>query len=42
MIRKDTPEYLHSDNGGQFIAKELHAWLDKMDVAPMYILPESP
>ena len=42
MLRKGTPEYLRSDNGSEFIAKHLIAWLSEMDVAPMYITPGSP
>lgn len=26
------PEYIHSDNGNEFRAKELVKWLDKLDV----------
>lgn len=42
MARKGTPEYLRSDNGSEFIAKHLRAWLSEMEVSPMYITPGSP
>lgn len=42
MVRKETPEYLRSDNGSEFIANHLREWLSEMDVAPMYIAPGSP
>jgi transposase InsO family protein len=42
MARKGTPEYLRSDNGSEFIAKHLRAWLSEMEIVPMYIAPGSP
>lgn len=41
MLRKGTPEYLRSDNGSEFIAKHLRAWLSEMDVSTMYITLEA-
>jgi len=42
MVRKGAPEYLRSDNGSEFIAKHLRAWLSELDVSTMYITPGSP
>jgi len=42
MIRRGTPEYIRSDNGSEFIARNLQELLKTMEVAPMYILPGSP
>ena len=42
MLRKGVPEYLRSDNGSEFIAKHLRAWLMEMKVSMMYITPGSP
>lgn len=36
------PEHIRSDNGPEFIAKELRDWLGRRGVAPLYIEPGSP
>lgn len=40
--RKGTPAHIRSDNGPEFIAKKLIAWLNKLEVKPLYIHPRSP
>lgn len=42
MIERGTPAYIRSDNGPEFIAKRLRAWLGRIDVKPLYIEPGSP
>ena len=42
MITKGCPEYLRSDNGPEFIAKKLRAWLLNVGVITAYIEPGSP
>lgn len=42
MLRNGITEYLRSDNGSEFIAKRLRAWLSEMEVSTMYITPGSP
>jgi len=41
MIMHGNPEYIRSDNGGEFIAKELRKWLPDIDVKIAYITPGS-
>ena len=36
------PEYLRSDNGPEFIAKEVQRWLAENDIKTLYIEPASP
>ncbi len=36
------PEYIRSDNGSEFIAKELQRWLAKNNIKTIYIEPGSP
>lgn len=36
------PEHIRSDNGPEFIAKELKAWLKLLEVKPLYIEKGSP
>lgn len=36
------PEYLRSDNGGEFIAQGLKAWLERRGVKTVYIAPGHP
>ena len=36
------PVHIRSDNGPEFIAKRLRAWLDKLTVKPLFIEPGSP
>jgi Transposase and inactivated derivatives len=42
MILHGCPEYLRSDNGSEFIAKKLRAWLSGVGVITAYIEPGSP
>lgn len=42
FILKGTPDYIRSDNGPEFIAKELRDWLLRVDVNTLYIEPGSP
>ena len=36
------PEFIRSDNGSEFIAKELQAWLAAEKIKTIYIEPASP
>jgi len=42
MLGHGIPEYLRSDNGPEFIAKELRQWLAKLGTGTLYIEPGSP
>jgi len=42
FVAHGTPEHIRSDNGPEFIAKDLRAWLDRSGVGPLYIEPGSP
>ena len=42
MIDNGIPEYIRSDNGPEFIAKELRGWLSGIGVKTAYIEPGSP
>ena len=42
MIENGIPEYIRSDNGPEFIAKELRSWLSGIGVKTAYIEPGSP
>ena len=42
MITHGIPEYIRSDNGPEFIAKELRKWLSGIGVKTAYITPGSP
>ena len=42
MTTHGIPEYLRSDNGPEFIAKELRKWLQGVGATPLYIEPGSP
>jgi len=39
---RGVPVHLRSDNGSEFIAKPLRAWLDRLQVKPLFIEPGSP
>jgi transposase InsO family protein len=39
---RGVPKHIRSDNGPEFIAKELRAWLDRVGVSTLYIEPGSP
>ncbi|MBU3606989.1 IS3 family transposase [Polynucleobacter nymphae] len=42
MIENGIPEYIRSDNGPEFIAKDLRSWLSGIGVKTAYITPGSP
>ena len=39
---RGTPKFVRSDNGPEFVAKELREWLDQADVKTLFITPGSP
>jgi transposase InsO family protein len=42
MIEHGIPEYIRSDNGPEFVARELRKWLAQTGTATLYIEPGSP
>jgi putative transposase len=42
MKTRGTPRHLRSDNGPEFIAKALQAWLKRAKVGTLYVAPGSP
>ena len=42
MLVRGIPEYLRSDNGPEFVARELRHWLAKLGTGTLYIEPGSP
>jgi putative transposase len=42
MVMKGVPEHLRSDNGPEFVAKDLRQWLTDTGTKTMYIEPGSP
>ena len=42
MLSNGIPEYIRSDNGPEFVAKELRKWLGGIGVKTAYIEPGSP
>ena len=42
FITKGVPEYIRSDNGSEFTAKIVRAWLNTSGVRTLYIEPGSP
>jgi transposase InsO family protein len=42
FLAHGAPAFIRSDNGPEFIAKQLRAWLYKLDVKTLYIEPGSP
>ena len=42
FIIHGAPDYIRSDNGSEFIAKELRRWLQRIGVKTVYIEPGSP
>ena len=42
MLVRGIPEYLRSDNGPEFVARELRRWLAQLGTGTLYIEPGSP
>jgi putative transposase len=42
MLWRGIPEHIRSDNGPEFVAKELRKWLGNLGTGPLYIEPGSP
>ena len=42
FISRGIPDYIRSDNGPEFTAKEVRSWLGSLKVSPLYIEPGSP
>jgi transposase InsO family protein len=42
MVMKGVPEHLRSDNGPEFVAKDLRKWLAKTEAKALYIEAGSP
>jgi transposase InsO family protein len=42
FVNYGTPEYIRSDNGGEFTAKAVRHWLSRLAVQTLYIEPGSP
>lgn len=42
LMKHGKPEYIRSDNGPEFIAEALQAWLIKVGIKPLHIAPGSP
>jgi len=42
FVRRGAPRYIRSDNGGEFTAKRVRAWLSELQVNTLFIEPGSP
>ena len=42
IARRGAPAHLRSDNGPEFVALAVQAWLKEQNVGPLYIAPGSP
>ena len=42
LFRHGTPEYIRSDNGPEFAAEAMQAWLRRVGIKPIRIYPGSP
>ena len=42
FIRRGVPQYLRSDNGGEFTAHKVTRWLEQVGVQTLFIEPGSP
>ena len=42
FLRHDKPEFVRSDNGPEFVAEAMQAWLERVGVKPIRIYPGSP
>ena len=39
---RGAPQFIRSDNGPEFVARDLRKWLDQAEVATLYVAPGSP
>ena len=42
FVERGTPAYIRSDNGPEFTAKAVRAWLERLEVGTLFIEPGSP
>lgn len=42
FLKNGMPQFIRSDNGPEFVAKELMKWFKSLDVNPLFIQPGSP
>ena len=42
LVQRGAPDYVRSDNGGEFTAKAVRGWLWRVGVKTLYIEPGSP
>lgn len=42
FLKRGCPKHIRSDNGPEFVATKLRAWLDRLEVKPLFIWPGSP
>ncbi len=42
MLRHGVPEHIRSDNGPEFVARRVRAWLARLEVGTLFIEPGSP
>ena len=42
LLKHGKPHYIRSDNGSEFIARNLQSWLKKVGIMPIQIYPGSP
>ena len=42
FTRHGVPDHIRSDNGPEFVANAVRAWLNRLDVKPLFIEPGSP
>jgi len=42
FVQRGTPDYIRSDNGSEFTAKEIRGWLTRLGVKTLFIEPGSP
>ncbi len=42
FVRRGTPDHIRSDNGAEFTAKAVRAWMQRLGVKTLYIEPGSP
>ncbi len=42
MLQHGVPKHIRSDNGPEFVAKKVRAWLQRLEVGPLFIEPGSP